>query len=71
MQQSLYKWIFIFLFLPVTGIKAQTPVIDSLKQVYANASTTDTRLKSLFALCRYHQSIQKDSLYQYALTAKK
>ena len=43
MQQSLYKWIFIFLFLPVTGIKAQTPVIDSLKQVYANASTTDTR----------------------------
>ncbi len=71
MQQSLYKWIFIFLFLPVTGIKAQTPVIDSLKQVYANASTTDTRLKSLFALCRYHQSIHKDSLYQYALTAKK
>ena len=71
MQQSLYKWIFIFLFLPVTGIKAQTPVIDSLKQVYVNASTTDTRLKSLFALCRYHQSIHKDSLYQYALTAKK
>ena len=71
MQQSLYKWIFIFLVLPVTGIKAQTPVIDSLKQVYVNASTTDTRLKSLFALCRYHQSIQKDSLYQYAITAKK
>lgn len=47
--------------------QGQTNIIDSLKQAYIKAATTEARLQSLLMLCDHHQSIQKDSLYKYAL----
>lgn len=52
------------------GLFAQTRVIDSLKNKIANAPPS-RKLQLLLSLGEYHQSINKDSLYHYALTARK
>lgn len=69
MQQHLCKWMITLLCFVVNTIQAQTAGIDSLKQVYHKATGSQNRLQALLNLCNYHQSIQKDSLYQYALVA--
>ena len=69
MQQHLCKWMIALLCFVTHTIQAQTTAIDSLKQVYHKAGGKENRLQALLNLCDYHQSIQKDTLYQYALTA--
>lgn len=69
MQKLLYKWIIIILSILACNANAQTVVIDSLKKVYQDATNAESKLRNLLALCQYHQSIQKDSLHEYALSA--
>ncbi|HUM50976.1 MAG TPA: tetratricopeptide repeat protein [Chitinophagales bacterium] len=47
-------------------IFAQTKIIDSLVQKVNTAQTKKEKLKQLLLLCEQHQSIHKDSLWQYA-----
>ncbi len=51
-------------------IFAQTKIIDSLVQKANTAQTKKEKLQQLLLLCEQHQSIHKDSLWQYALRAK-
>lgn len=69
MQKLLYKWIIIILSILACNANAQTVVIDSLKKEYQDATNAESKLKNLLALGQFHQSIQKDSLHEYALTA--
>ena len=48
----------------------QTATIDSLKEQVAEEKDNTKKLEILIKLCDYHQSINKDSLYAYALLAK-
>ncbi len=48
----------------------QTHNIDSLKSKVSGETNGRKKLEALINLCEYHQSINKDSLYQYALSAK-
>lgn len=61
------------IFLCFAGNKThgQTTTIDSLKREYVKATNTEPKLQALLTLCEYHQSIQKDSLYQYAANAER
>lgn len=49
---------------------SQTSIIDSLSRSVNNAKTSNEKLHQLLVLCEQHQSIHKDSLWQYALHAK-
>ncbi|MBS1599374.1 MAG: hypothetical protein JST75_14205 [Bacteroidetes bacterium] len=49
---------------------AQTHVIDSLRNKMWVESNPAAKLQLLITLCEQHQSINKDSLYQYALLAQ-
>lgn len=69
MQKFLCKWGLVFLCLAFFKAQGQTTTIDSLKLAYQKSADPETRLNNILALCEYHQSIQKDSLYQYAITA--
>ena len=71
MNQPVYKWIILLLCFATHNLQAQTRVIDSLKQLYKNAADGDNKLSALFNLCEQHQSIQKDTLYLYAVEAGK
>ncbi|GAB2838842.1 tetratricopeptide repeat-containing sensor histidine kinase [Ferruginibacter profundus] len=71
MKQPVYKWIILLLCFATHNLQAQTRVIDSLKQLYKNATDGDNKLSALFNLCEQHQSIQKDTLYLYAVEAGK
>ncbi|MGB3005898.1 MAG: ATP-binding protein [Chitinophagaceae bacterium] len=48
----------------------QTHNIDSLRTKVYGETNDGKKLEALINLCEYHQSINKDSLYQYALSAK-
>jgi signal transduction histidine kinase len=69
MQKVFRRWLFIVLCFTANKTHGQTNIIDSLKLQYEKSPDAETKLDDLLALCEYHQSIQKDSLYQYAKTA--
>jgi signal transduction histidine kinase len=71
MQKQVCAWIFFLLCFVTHKTQGQTNTIDSLKQVYVKAANAGKKLQALLTLCQYHQSIQKDSLYKYAITAGK
>lgn len=48
----------------------QTPKIDSLKKLIYTAPADEVRLKVILALCDEHESLQKDTLWHYALKAR-
>ena len=48
----------------------QTHSIDSLKEKVSVETNERKKLEALISLGEYHNSINKDSLYQYALSAK-
>lgn len=48
----------------------QTHSIDSLKAKVSGETNEGKKLEALISLGEYHHSINKDSLYQYALSAK-
>lgn len=50
-------------------ISAQTPVIDSIKSKLRSATISSEQLKQTLALCEEHQSLNRDTLYYYALQA--
>lgn len=50
--------------------RAQTRKVDSLKSIYINAWTRGEKLQAILAVCEEHQSMNRDTLYQYALIAK-
>ena len=60
----------IVVFLICNATFSQTRTIDSLVQKVNLAKTQSQTLGSLLILCEQHQSIHKDSLWQYALRAK-
>lgn len=49
---------------------SQTKIVDSLTQKVNLAKSSTEKLQALLVLCEQHQSIQKDSLWQYAIRAK-
>ena len=49
---------------------AQTSGIDSLKQRYLSTTKPEQQLQALLALGEHHQSINRDSLYLYAIRAQ-
>lgn len=69
MKKGLVKRLIVLLCLASHTTYAQTKVIDSLKQTYSSSTGTAERLKNLFALGQFHQSLPKDTLYKYAVIA--
>ena len=58
-------------FLLVYFAEGQTASIDRLKQQLAVAETEQSKLAVLIRLCEKHASLNKDSLYRYALEARR
>ena len=67
-----YRAVLLFCFFSVAALcsVSQTKIIDSLKNKMWAEAAPEKKLQLLIDLCRHHQSINKDSLYQYALLAK-
>lgn len=67
-----YRAVLLFCFFSVAALcgVSQTKIIDSLKKKMWAEAEPGKKLQLLIDLCRHHQSINKDSLYQYALLAK-
>jgi signal transduction histidine kinase len=51
------------------ALYAQTPRIDSLEKILQANPPEEIRLKTILAICEDHQSINKDTLYNYASVA--
>ena len=70
-RTAIFIWVICFFTVIPSFCPGQTTTIDSLKkQLWAEADP-GKKLHLLIDLCKYHQSINKDSLYQYAQLAKK
>ena len=67
-----YRAVLLFCFFSVAALcsVSQTKIIDSLKNKMWAEAAPEKKLQLLIDLCKQHQSINKDSLYQYALLAK-
>lgn len=71
MKKAVYNWMVLLMCFSFLKTHGQTPVIDSLKKEYVKAVNPSEKLEKLLSLCDYHQSIQKDTLYHYAIEAGK
>ena len=67
MKQLVFLLYFHLLF---HALPAQTPAINQLKSQLATAMSDAGRLNLLLQLCGKHASINKDSLYKYAVEAR-
>lgn len=69
MNKYAVVWLICFITLASSFSVAQTAAIDSLKKEFTQQTNDAKKLAALVSLCNYHQSINKDSLYAYALMA--
>ncbi len=69
MRCSIIYIILIFLLFPVV-VNSQTRTIDSLKKSLHLSKDETNRLNILLSLCEEYQSLNRDTLYAYAIEAR-
>lgn len=68
-RQILY--LYVIMFMTIASASAQTVVVNALKENIRNAKTPAEKLTAILSLCEENDSFNKDTLYFYALQAKK
>lgn len=61
--------VFHFLLMIACVAAEQTRKIDSLKRTFFNSVTDHTKLQTILAVCDEHYSMNRDTLYEYAVIA--
>ena len=61
----------LLLFVCILPDNAQTKIIDSLKKNILTAKSADEKIQAIFLLCEERASLNTDTLFTYASTAKK
>ena len=54
--------------LVISDAMGQSRKVDSLKKNYSNSTTDQSKLQALLAICEEHYSMNRDTLYEYAVT---